>query len=274
MREYLDLLSYVRDNGQWQPTGAVLASTGQPARARSYFGLQARYDLGGGFPLVTTREISFTVVVRELLWFLSGSGNRLALEKHGIRIWSQWGHEDGDLGAAIYGRLWRGSRYGDQIATLEHRIRTVSAEPHSRLRRRLILLSWDPPYSTYSQAPVGCHTMAQFDVRDGRLSCHLYQRSGDLFLGVPYNIASYALLTHLLAHVTGLQLGVLVHSFGDAHIYENHLEQVNEQLCRPPRHRPQLKLTREVASVTEFLFEDILLSGYECHPKLTGEVAV
>lgn len=276
MRQYLDLLRDVRDNGVRKPTRAKLKSTGENIDALSVFGRQVRYDLADGFPLVTTKRVNFDAIVHELLWFLSGDTNIWYLEEHGVRIWSAWADENGDLGP-IYGqqfREWRGEDdIVDQIADLIYGIKKVIADPTASVGRRLIVSAWNVADLPKMALPP-CHTLFQFDVTDGRLSCQLYQRSADLFLGVPYNIASYALLTHLIAHVTGLEPGEFIHSIGDAHIYVNHLEQVDEQLKRPPYTLPSLWINPSLDDIDKVTFDDIDLFGYIPHPALRGEVAV
>src|SRR4051794_7334569 len=245
MRQYLDLLRDVRDHGVRKPTRATLRSTGHKIDALSVFGRQVRFDLAAGFPLVTTKKVPFGAIVHELIWFLRGSTNIAYLKEHGVTIWDEWADERGELGP-VYGKQWRSweapdGRTIDQTAAAVPGIRAVTADPTASVGRRLIVSAWNPADIAAMALPP-CHTLFQFNVTDGRLSCQLYQRSADLFLGVPFNIASFALLTHLAAQVTGLLPGEFVHTFGDAHIYSNHLVQVDEQLGRDPLPLPRLEL--------------------------------
>jgi thymidylate synthase len=277
VRPYLDLLRQVRAEGTWKPTRAVLASTGRKVRALSVFGCQARYDLSAGFPAVTTKKLAFGPVVHELIWFLRGSTNIDYLRENNVRIWDQWADEDGELGP-VYGKQWRSwaapdGRAIDQIANLLRGIEAVKADPTASVGRRLIVSAWNPADLDEMALPP-CHTLFQFSLTEGRLSCQLYQRSADLFLGVPFNIASYALLTHLVAHVTGLDVGEFIHTFGDAHIYENHLDQVDEQLNRAPYPLPRLELDTPIADLFSVNHKQIRLAGYQHHPAMRGEVAV
>jgi len=277
MRQYLDLLRHVMDHGEDQPSRSVLASTGERPSTRSVFGHQCRHDLRDGFPIVTTKYVPFRQVAAELAWFLSGSTNVAPLHESGVRIWDAWATEGGDLGP-IYGALWRnwqgrGGRV-DQIAELAAGIRAVADDPHDSRARRLVLTSWDPSAMRQVKGPSGCHTLCQFYVSKGRLSCHLYQRSADLFLGVPWNIACYALLTHLMASLSGLEPFEFIHSFGDAHIYANHLDQVAEQLTRDPLPLPTLKIDSRFGSIDRFDPSWVSLDSYASHPRLSGEVAI
>ncbi len=278
MRPYLDLLRLVHDFGQVTASRAVLASTGTRPKTRSIFGHQCRYDLAAGFPLVTTKRVPFRLVAAELLWFLSGSTNVRDLHRDGVHIWDEWADAGGELGP-VYGKQWRAWDAGDgrtidQVAELLRGIAAVVADPEHPAARRLILTAWNPADMGKVRGPSGCHTLAQFHVGAGRLSCHLYQRSADLFLGVPWNIASYALLTCLIARVTGLEAGELVHSFGDAHIYENHLPQLAEQLSREPFPLPNLVVDAGVTALDDFRLGHLVLVGYRSHPALKGEVAI
>ena len=278
MRAYLDLLRDIRATGRRKPQRAVLLSTGTRPDVASVFGRQIRFDLAAGFPLVTTKRVPFRAVVHELVWFLSGATNIAYLRDHGVRIWDEWADAAGELGP-VYGKQWRAwdgpdGRRVDQIANLERDIRAVAADAHHTAARRLILSAWNPIDIPHVRGPSACHTLAQFDVTAGRLSCQLYQRSADMFLGVPFNIASYALLTHLFAQVCGLAVGEYVHTFGDAHIYENHWAAVDEQLTREPLPLPQLELDPAIASMDGILAEQVRLVGYQHHPALRGEVAV
>lgn len=267
MRSYLDLLQLVLDRG-------VEKSDRTGTGTRSVFGHQMRFDLADGFPLVTTKKVHTRSIIHELLWFLAGDTNIGYLRDHGVRIWDEWADDDGNLGP-VYGHQWRswptpGSPNGesiDQIAQLLEQIRT---NPDSR---RLIVSAWNVA-DIPDMALAPCHTLFQFYVADGRLSCQLYQRSADLFLGVPFNIASYALLTLMIAQVTGLQPGVFVHTFGDAHIYSNHFDQVHEQLSRDPRPLPTMKLNPGITDLFAFTFDDFELVGYDPHPHIAAKVAV
>lgn len=277
MRQYLELLKDARDHGIRKPTRAVLPSTGCKIDALSVFGRQIRFDLIDGFPIVTTKRVAFGAVVHELIWFLRGSTNITYLKEQGVKIWDEWADEAGELGP-VYGKQWRSwqapdGRSIDQIAQVVEGIKAVKADPTASVGRRLIVSAWNPADIAEMALPP-CHTMFQFNVTEGRLSCQLYQRSADLFLGVPFNIASYALLTHLMAQVTGLQVGEFIHTFGDAHIYENHLDQVDEQLSRAPHPLPELQLDPSVSDLGAIRRDQVKLLGYRAHPTLKGEVAV
>jgi thymidylate synthase len=237
----------------------------------SIFGHQMRFDLGEGFPLVTTKKLHLRSIIHELLWFLAGDTNIAYLKENGVSIWDEWADAKGDLGP-VYGHQWRSWPDGqggviDQIAQV---VADIRRNPDSR---RLIVSAWNPADVPKMALPP-CHCLFQFYVQDGRLSCQLYQRSADIFLGVPFNIASYALLTHMVAQVTGLQPGDFVHTFGDAHIYLNHLDQVHEQLSRTPRALPRLTLNPGVDDLFAFRFEDIAIEGYDPHPAIKAKVAV
>ncbi len=264
MRQYLDLLREVLDDGMVRDDRT---GTG----TRSVFGRQLRYDLADGFPVLTTKRLHLRSIIVELLWFLRGDTNVAFLHRHGVSIWDEWADEQGDLGP-VYGSQWRswptpdgGSI--DQIAAVIERIRT---EPHSR---RLIVSAWNVA-EVDSMALPPCHTLFQFYVASGRLSCQLYQRSGDLFLGVPFNIASYSLLLMMVAQACGLEAGEFVHTFGDAHLYSNHMDQAREQLTREPRPLPRMRLNRDVGSVFDFTLDDFELVGYEPHPPIRAPIAV
>jgi thymidylate synthase len=264
MMPYLDLMRRVRTQGVRK---ADRTGTG----TLSVFGHQMRFDLAAGFPLVTTKKLHVRSIIHELLWFLRGDTNIGYLNEHGVRIWDEWADEAGDLGP-VYGRQWRSwpARDGatiDQIALLMERLRS---DPDSR---RLIVTAWNPADVDRMALPP-CHCLFQFHVADGRLSCQLYQRSADVFLGVPFNIASYALLTHMIAHVTGLRAGDFVHTLGDAHLYLNHLDQADEQLSRTPLPPPRLVFARDVASLDGFRYEDFEVVDYQAHPHIKGQVAV
>lgn len=277
MKPYLDLLRDVRNNGTRKPTRATLRSTGENIDSLSVFGRQIRFDLSEGFPLITTKRISFNAIVHELIWFLRGETNIAYLRQHGIKIWDQWANSKGDLGP-IYGRQWRSwptpdGQHIDQIANLIEDIKAVRINPISSVSRRLIVTSWNPAEIGKMALPP-CHTLFQFDVTNDKLSCQLYQRSADLFLGVPFNIASYALLTMLIAKVTGLEPGEFIHTFGNAHIYLNHIDQVDIQLKREPSGLSQVLIDPEVKDLETICREHIALVGYRSYPTIQGEVAV
>lgn len=237
----------------------------------SIFGHQMRFDLSKGFPLVTTKKLHLKSIIHELLWFLKGDTNIAYLQENGVRIWNEWANEQGDLGP-VYGKQWRSwegkdGRIHDQISWV---VNEIKRNPDSR---RLIVSAWNVG-DLDQMALMPCHTLFQFYVADGKLSCQLYQRSADVFLGVPFNIASYALLTMMIANVTGLRLGDFVHTIGDAHIYSNHVEQVKLQLTREPYPLPTMIIKRDVDSIFDFQYSDFELVGYEAHPHIKGEVAV
>jgi len=264
MQPYLDLLRDVLDNGIDRPDRT---GTG----TRSIFGRQVRYDLGLGFPLLTTKKLHLKSIVYELLWFLRGDTNVRWLQERGVKIWDEWADENGDLGP-VYGSQWRSWPDGhggtiDQIADVVTSIRT---KPDSR---RHIVTAWNPAEIEDMKLPP-CHCLFQFYVADGKLSCQLYQRSADLFLGVPFNVASYALLTAMMAQVTDLEPGEFVHTFGDLHLYHNHFEQARLQLQRAPRPLPRLTLNPDRRDIFDFEFEDFMITGYDPHPHIKAEVAV
>ncbi len=259
MRSYLDFLKHILEHGTQK---SDRTGTG----TLSVFGYQMRFDLSEGFPLVTTKQVHTKSIIHELLWFLQGNTNIRYLQENGVRIWNEWANPEGELGP-VYGKQWRNFGGVDQIKWV---VNEIKQNPDSR---RLIVSSWNPP-EIPQMALAPCHTMFQFYVVDRKLSCQLYQRSGDAFLGVPFNIASYALFTHMVAQVCGLGVGDFVHTFGDAHIYLNHLEQVKTQLEREPYPLPKLVLNPAVKDLFEFKFEDIRIEGYQHHPKLVGAVAV
>ena len=264
MRAYLDLLRHVLEHGRFKPDRT---GTG----TYSVFGAQARFDLRAGFPLVTTKKVHVRSILQELLWFLRGDTNVRWLQERGVTIWNEWAGPDGDLGR-VYGAQWRDWRTSDgrsvdQIAAVVDQIRR---NPDSR---RLIVSAWNPGEIDGMALPP-CHALFQFYVADGELSCQLYQRSADLFLGVPFNIASYAALTHMVAQVTGLKVGDFVHSFGDLHLYANHLDQARLQLSREPRPLPTLRLNPARRELSEFVYEDFELVGYDPHPAIPAPVAV
>ena len=264
MQQYLDLLSHVMENGsdRMDRTG-----TG----TRGVFGYQMRFDLSEGFPMVTTKKLHKKSIVHELIWFLAGDTNINYLQENKVRIWDEWADENGDLGP-VYGKQWR--RWegpdGAVIDQVDKVIEAIKTNPYSR---RHIVSAWNPA-DVDDMALPPCHCLFQFHVANGKLSCQLYQRSADIFLGVPFNIASYALLTHMMAQVCGLEVGDFVHTFGDAHIYSNHFEQVREQLSREPMPLPRLKLNKDVTSIYDFEYEDVKILGYKAHPHIAGKVAV
>lgn len=238
---------------------------------QSIFGHQMRFDLSDGFPLITTKKLHTKSIIYELLWFLQGNTNIHYLQEHGVHIWDEWADEHGELGP-IYGKQWRsfqGSN-GKTVDQIQWVIDEIKRNPDSR---RLIVAAWHPAEIADMALPP-CHCLFQFYIVQGKLSCQLYQRSGDVFLGVPFNIASYALLTHMIAHVTGLVPGEFIHTLGDAHLYVNHLEQVNMQLTRAPFPLPTLKLNPAIQSIFDFRFEDIEIANYQAHPHIKGQVAV
>ena len=278
MKQYLDLLRLIFEQGEEKASRAVLESTGTKPKTKSIFGYQNRYNLSEGFPLVTTKTVPFRQVVVELLWFLSGSTNVGYLHQHGVKIWDQWADQNGELGP-VYGKQWRAWESGDgpkvdQIAELLKGIEQVKADPTASASRRLIVSAWNPADIPKTRGPSACHTFCQFYINNGKLSCQLYQRSADMFLGVPWNVASYALLTHLVAFVTNLEPHEFIHTFGDAHIYENHFQQVSEQLKRTPFPLPGLVIDKSVKGLDGLTPEQFRLEGYQHHPRLSGEVAV
>src|SRR4051794_3763445 len=271
MKQYLDLLRHVRERGVRKPTRAVLRSTGEKIDAISVFGYQMRCDLNEGFPAVTTKKLAFNAVVHELLWFLSGSTNVGYLRENNVTIWDEWADSSGDVGP-IYGKQWRSweTPQGppiDQIAALLDGIQAVKRDPAAAVGRRLILTAWNPADLVKMSVPA-CHTLTQFSLTEGQLSCQLYQRSADSFLGVPFNIASYALLTHLIAHVSGVEVGEFIHTFGDVHIYTNHLAQVEEQLRRQPYPLPRLQIDASVTGLDHIERRQVVLLDYRHHSAL------
>jgi len=264
LRQYLDLLSQVRHEGLRKEDRTGTGTL-------SLFGAQMRFDLSEGFPLVTTKKLHIKSIVHELLWFLQGSTNTRYLKEHGVTIWDEWADENGDLGP-IYGKQWRSwpTRSGGEVDQIAALVEGIKRNPDSR---RHIVSAWNVGEIPDMALPP-CHCLFQFYVGGGRLSCQLYQRSADIFLGVPFNIASYALLTHMVAQVTGLEAGDFVHTFGDVHLYLNHLEQAGEQLSREPRPRPRLEINPEVTSLFDFVYGDFKIVGYDPHPAIRAEVAV
>ncbi|MGA4605991.1 thymidylate synthase [Pseudoalteromonas maricaloris] len=277
MKQYLELMRHVRDNGTKKEdrtgTGTV-----------SVFGYQMRFNLQEGFPLVTTKKCHLRSIIHELLWFLEGDTNIKYLKENGVSIWDGWATDEGDLGP-VYGSQWRSwtGPNGEVIDQIKDVVEQIKTNPDSR---RLIVSAWNPallPDTNYSpkenaamgkQALPPCHTLFQFYVLDGKLSCQLYQRSADIFLGVPFNIASYALLTMMIAQVCDLEVGDFVHTFGDAHLYLNHMVQVEEQLSRAPFAKPQMQINPQVKDIFGFKFEDFELVNYECHPHIKAPVAI
>ncbi len=264
MKQYHDLCRHILDQGVVKEDRTGTGTT-------SVFGYQMRFNLQEGFPLITTKKLHIRSIIHELLWFISGETNVRYLQDNGVRIWNEWADEEGNLGP-VYGSQWRSFPRpdGSSVDQLAQVIEQIKTNPDSR---RLIVSAWNPGQLEEMALPP-CHLLFQFYVADGKLSCQLYQRSADTFLGVPFNIASYALLTHMVAHVTGLEVGDFVHTLGDAHIYHNHLEQVELQLSRDPRPLPQLKIVRDVSSIESFRFEDFEILGYDPHPHIKGEVSV
>lgn len=274
MQQYHDLLQHVLENGtdKGDRTG-----TG----TRSVFGHQMRFDLSKGFPMVTTKKLHLKSIIYELLWFLNGDTNVKYLQDNGVRIWNEWADKNGDLGP-VYGHQWRNWNSED-IDQIKEVIETLKKNPNSR---RMLVSAWNPsvmPDTSVSfsenvangkAALPPCHAFFQFYVADGKLSCQLYQRSADVFLGVPFNIASYALLTMMMAQVCGYEAGDFIHTFGDVHIYNNHFEQVNLQLSREPRALPKMKINPKVNDIFNFKFEDFILEGYDPHPHIKAAVAI
>ncbi len=264
MREYLDLLAHVRKNG-----AAREDRTG--TGTLSVFGAQMRFDLARGFPMVTTKKLHLRSIIHELLWFLAGDTNIKYLNDNGVRIWDEWADENGELGP-VYGHQWRSwpNPSGAPIDQIANLVQAIKTNPASR---RLIVSAWNVGEVEHMALPP-CHCLFQFYVADGKLSCQLYQRSADIFLGVPFNIASYALLTLMVAQVTGLAPGEFIHAFGDAHLYLNHLEQADEQLLRDPLPPPAMRLNPDVTDLFAFRYEDFDLQGYQAHPHIKAQVAV
>lgn len=264
MKQYLDLLQRVMDEGTNKTdrtgTGTI-----------SIFGHQARFDLSEGFPMLTTKKLHLKSIIHELLWFLNGDTNVKYLQDNNVKIWDEWADKNGNLGH-IYGYQWRSwpDYNGGHIDQISEVVQTLKNNPDSR---RIIVSSWNVADIPNMKLPP-CHAFFQFYVADGKLSLQLYQRSADIFLGVPFNIASYSLLLLMMAQVTGLQPGTFVHTFGDAHIYNNHLEQVKLQLSRQPRHLPTMKINPDVKSIFDFKYEDFELTNYAPHPHIKGEVSV
>jgi len=274
MKQYLDLIQHVIDNGTVKEDRT---GTG----TKSVFGYQMRFDLSKGFPMVTTKKLHLKSIIYELLWFLKGDTNIDYLKENGVKIWDAWANENGDLGP-VYGYQWRNWN-GEEIDQIKEVIETIKTNPDSR---RMLISAWNPsvlPDTTVSFAEnvannkaalPPCHAFFQFYVSNGKLSCQLYQRSADIFLGVPFNIASYALLTMMIAKVTGLEYGDFVHTFGDAHIYNDHVEQIRLQLSRKPKDLPQMEINPNIKNIFDFTFKDFTLVNYNHHPHIKGKVSV
>ena len=264
MQQYLDLMAHVRRNG-------VRKDDRTGTGTLSVFGYQMRFDLSAGFPLITTKKLHLKSIIHELLWFLSGDTNIAYLKRHGVSIWDEWADEKGNLGP-VYGRQWRSwptpdGGHVDQISWLIEELKSNSES------RRMIVSAWNvAELDRMALSP--CHCLFQFWVAEGKVSCQLYQRSADIFLGVPFNIASYALLTLMVAQVTGLEPGEFIHTFGDAHLYLNHLEQADLQLSRNPRALPRMEMNPDVSSIFDFVYDDFTLTGYDPHPHIKAKVAV
>lgn len=264
MKQYLTLINHIINLGS---TKADRTNTG----TKSIFGYQMRFDLAAGFPLLTTKRLHLKSIIHELLWFLKGDTNIAYLKENGVSIWDEWADENGDLGP-VYGYQWRSwpATDGGTIDQISQLIEQIKSNPDSR---RLVVSAWNPTFIENMALPP-CHCLFQFYVADGKLSCQLYQRSADVFLGVPFNIASYALLTHMVAQVTNLQVGEFIHSFGDVHLYLNHLEQARLQLTRDIRELPIMTLNPAVNNIFDFKYEDFTLSNYNPHPPIKAPVAV
>ncbi len=264
MRQYLDMMRRVREDGVVREDRTGVGTIG-------VFGHQMRFNLAQGFPLVTTKKLHLKSIVHELLWFLQGDTNIAYLKEHGVNIWDEWADEAGDLGP-VYGRQWRSwpGRGGHLIDQISQVVEALKSDPVSR---RHIVSAWNVADLDDMALPP-CHCLFQFHVAEGQLSCQLYQRSADIFLGVPFNIASYALLTLMMAQVTGLEAGDFVHTFGDAHLYMNHLEQADLQLQRQPRALPRMKINQEVHSLFDFVYDDFKLMGYDPHSHIKAKVAI
>jgi thymidylate synthase len=274
MKQYHDLINHILENG-------IVKQDRTGTGTKSVFGYQMRFDLSEGFPMVTTKKLHLKSIVYELLWFLKGDTNIKYLQENGVRIWNDWADENGDLGP-VYGYQWRNWN-GDEIDQISDIIETIKNNPDSR---RMLVSAWNPSVlpdtsKSFSEnvannkaALPPCHAFFQFYVADGKLSCQLYQRSADVFLGVPFNIASYALFTMMMAQACGLEAGDFIHTFGDAHIYSNHKEQIELQLSRDPKPLPKMVLNPEVKNIFDFTFDDFTLTDYEHHPHIKGAVAI
>lgn len=277
-QSYLDLARKILDSGEekWDRTGVGTLSI---------FGPQIEFDLTEGFPLLTTKKVHFRAIVHELLWFLGGSTNIKYLQENKVKIWDDWADESGDIGP-LYGRQWRSWGLGTSQETVDQIDEVIHTLMHKPDSRRHVVSAWNPSVlpdeslPPFNNPPLGkqalapCHCLFQFYVRGKYLDCKLYQRSADIFLGVPFNIASYSLLTHMIAQIVGLEPGRFIHTFGDAHIYSNHISKVKEQLGREPRPLPELKLNKVIDDIDDFEYDDIRLVGYDPHPAIKGEIAV
>ena len=277
MKQYLDLMRHVKEHGVFKPDRTGTGTL-------SIFGYQMRFNLADGFPLVTTKKVHLRSIIHELLWFIKGETNIAYLKQNGVSIWDEWATDEGELGP-VYGKQWRSweGADGQLVDQLSELIQQIKTNPDSR---RLIISAWNPsvlPDASISprenaaqgkQALPPCHTLFQFYVLNGKLSCQLYQRSGDIFLGVPFNIASYALFTMMIAQVCGLELGDFVHTFGDAHLYANHVEQVDTQLAREPYPLPTMKINKDVKDIFSFNIDDFELQNYQAHPHIKAPVAI
>ncbi len=274
MKQYLDLMSHVMNNG-------ILKKDRTGTGTKSIFGYQMRFDLSTGFPLITTKKLHLKSIIYELFWFINGETNIKYLQENQVKIWDAWANESGDLGP-VYGSQWRNWN-NDGIDQISNLIHDIKKNPDSR---RMLVSAWNPSVlpntnNTFEEnikngkaALPPCHAFFQFYVSENKLSCQLYQRSADIFLGVPFNIASYSLFTHMIAHVCNLEVGDFIHTFGDAHIYTNHFEQIKLQLARKPRKLPRLKIKRNVSKITDFRYEDFEFIDYDPHPHIKGKVSV
>ena len=264
MKAYLDLMRHILEHGDEK---GDRTGTG----TKSVFGYQMRFDLSDGFPMVTTKKLHLPSIVHELLWFIKGDTNVKYLQDNGVRIWNEWADENGDLGP-VYGKQWRRweGKDGQIIDQLQQAIEAIKTNPNSR---RIIVSAWNVG-ELEEMALMPCHAFFQFHVAQGKLNCKLYQRSADVFLGVPFNIASYALLTHMMAQVCGLEAGTFVHTLGDAHLYNNHLEQSALQITREPMPLPQLKLNETITSIDDFTYEDIEIVDYHHHPHIKAPISI
>lgn len=265
MREYLNLMRHVLEHG-------VKKEDRTGTGTLSVFGYQMRFDLSAGFPLVTTKRLHMKSIIHELLWFLRGETNIAYLKEHGVTIWDEWADTNGELGEGVYGNMWR-AWPGQSGTSIDQIVQVIEQIKHNPNSRRMLVVAYNPTFAATTSLPP-CHSFFQFYVADGRLSCQMYQRSADIFLGVPFNIASYALLTLMVAQVCGLQPGEFIHTFGDAHLYLNHLEQARLQVTREPFPLPQMKLNPTVKNIFDFKYEDFELTNYQFHPHIKAAVSV